>query len=64
MSKTPSFEAYYGKNDKGIKVKLGIGFGNKKYPGINHPSEVKQTIKVSNKPTPKKFTQKKKSRYS
>ena len=66
MGKTPSFEAYYGKNDLGLKVKLGISFGNQKYPGINHPSEVavktKQVIKQSTKATVKKFSFDKKKR--
>jgi len=66
MGKTPSFNGYYGFNDLGQKVKLGISFDGKKYPGIQHPSEVKQTIKQtikSTKSTVKKFTTKKKSRY-
>ena len=69
MGKTPSFNGYYGFNDLGQKVKLGISFDGKKYPGIQHPSEVaakKQTIKQtikSTKSTVKKFTTKKTSRY-
>jgi tRNA U38,U39,U40 pseudouridine synthase TruA len=70
MGKTPSFNGYYGFNDLGQKVKLGISFDGKKYPGIQHPSEVaakKQTIKQtiqSIKPKAKKQTTKKKSRFS
>jgi len=65
MGNTPSFEAYYGKNEKDQKVKLGISFNNKKYPGINHPSEIKVKVKPtieSKKPTTKKFVSKKSTR--
>ena len=61
--KTPSFTPYYGKNEKDQKVKLGISFGGKHYPGISHPSEAKAKVKAtiqSTKATIKKFTSKKK----
>jgi hypothetical protein len=65
MGKTPSFNPYYGKNAKDEKIKLGISFGGKHYPGISHPSEAKAKVKAtiqSTKPTTKKFSFKKPSR--
>ncbi len=67
MGKTPSFNAYYGKNDKGQKVKLGISFEGKKYPGINHPSEAKKSApkvstNTSTKTKKKGFLSRRKSR--